>query len=273
MKQWCNGVLRDGRDPAIRINDHGFTIGDGVFETMKVVDGTPFALTRHLQRLRRSAQGLGLQPPDEPQVRAGIEAVLAANRADIGALALMRITLTSGPGPVGSQRGEGAGTVAITLSGFHGWPESAAVGVSPWPRNERSPLRGLKTTSYAENAVSLHWARERGYSEALLANLAGRLCEGTGSNVFVVTGGRVLTPPLASGCLEGITRGLVLEWCDAYEQDLHLEELHAADEVFLTSSTRDVQPVSQVDGRMRKPGRLTDEIRREFATRARDLDP
>ena len=83
--------------------------------------------------------------------------------------------------------------------------------VVPWPRNERSAVAGLKTTSYAENVVALAHATERGAGEAIFANLAGNLCEGTGSNVFVGVDGRLVTPPLSSGCLAGITRELVLE--------------------------------------------------------------
>ena len=83
----------------------------------------------------------------------------------------------------------------------------------PWVRNERSAVAGLKTTSYAENVVALAYAKERGAIEAVFANTRGELCEGTGSNVFVVRDGVVWTPPLDSGCLAGITRALAVEWC------------------------------------------------------------
>ena len=119
----------------------------------------------------------------------------------------------------------------------------------PWTRNERSAVAGLKTTSYAENVVAVEYAHQRGASEGLFANTRGELCEGTGSNVFLVVGGRILTPPLASGCLAGVTRALVIEWCGAEEATLSMSDLAAADEVFLTSSTRDVHPVSALDGR------------------------
>ena len=118
----------------------------------------------------------------------------------------------------------------------------------PWPRNERGALAGLKTTSYAENVLALGYARERGAGEAIFGNTAGNLCEGTGSNVFVVSGGRLLTPPLTAGCLAGVTRGLVIEWAGAEEEEeLALDALGAADEAFLTSTTRDVQPVRAVN--------------------------
>ena len=139
----------------------------------------------------------------------------------------------------------------------------------PWTRNERSAVAGLKTTSYAENVVALARAKEQGASEALFANTGGRLCEGTGCNVFVVLDGIVLTPPLACGCLAGITRGLVLEWCGPEETDLPLDVLERADEVFLTSTTRDVQAVHAVDERqLAAPGPVTARIAGEFARRA-----
>ncbi|NEE51568.1 4-amino-4-deoxychorismate lyase, partial [Streptomyces sp. SID8455] len=117
----------------------------------------------------------------------------------------------------------------------------------PWTRNERGALTGLKTTSYAENVVALARARERGASEALFPNTVGRLCEGTGSNVFVVLDGRIHTPPVASGCLAGITRALAVEWTGAEESDLPMEVLAEADEIFLTSTLRDIQAVHRVD--------------------------
>jgi branched-chain amino acid aminotransferase len=146
----------------------------------------------------------------------------------------------------------------------------------PWVRNERSPVAGLKTTSYAENVVALAYAKQRGASEALFANTQGQLCEGTGSNVFVVVEGRVLTPTLASGCLAGVTRALLMEWCDVVEFDLPVDVLISADEVFLTSSTRDVQPVHRVDDRVLSgaPGRVTARCAEEFARRASaDMEP
>ncbi len=118
-----------------------------------------------------------------------------------------------------------------------------------WPRNERGAVAGLKTTSYAENVVALAEAKRRGATEAVLPNTQGHLCEGTGSNVFYVVDGDLRTPTLASGCLAGVTRDLVLEWCGAREVDEPLEVVERASEVFLTSTTRDVQGVSRWDDR------------------------
>ena len=123
----------------------------------------------------------------------------------------------------------------------------------PWTRNENGATAGLKTTSYAENVIALAHAAERGGTEAIFANTVGHLCEGTGSNVFYVVDGELRTPTLASGCLAGVTRALVIEWCDAREVDEPLADVKAAtSEAFLVSTTRDVQAIRTL-GRPRPP--------------------
>jgi branched-chain amino acid aminotransferase len=118
----------------------------------------------------------------------------------------------------------------------------------PWPRNERSATSGLKTTSYAENVVALRAAHDAGADEALFVDTRGRLCEGTGSNLFYFVNNHLVTPSLATGCLAGVTRELVLELVDVMVADAPIGLLGGADEAFITSSTRDVLPVSHLDG-------------------------
>jgi len=145
---------------------------------------------------------------------------------------------------------------------------SVAVVTVPWPRNEKGALAGLKTTSYAENVVALARAHERGASEAIFANTAGNLCEGTGSNVFYVVDGELRTPTLESGCLAGISRELLLEWMDAVEVDEPVEVLDRAEEMFLVSTTRDVQAVHSCDGReLPSPGPVTRKASEVWAAR------
>jgi len=122
-----------------------------------------------------------------------------------------------------------------------------AVVTAPWTRNEHGALSGVKSTSYAENVRALAYATRRGATEAIFLNTKGNVCEGTGTNTFVVLNGTIITPPLTSGALAGITRGVILEWCDVEERDLTLAEAMAADEVFITSSLRDVQAVHRWD--------------------------
>ncbi|WP_338071283.1 aminotransferase class IV [Actinomadura bangladeshensis] len=271
---WLNGQLVDPERATVSVFDHGMLVGDGIFETVKATNGVPFALTRHLRRLARSAAGLGLPEPDHDVLAQGTLEVLAA--APKWPLARVRITCTSGPGPLGSARGAEGPTVSIIVGPQDPFPPTADVTVVPWPRNERGAVSGLKTTSYAENALALAYAKERGGGEAIFANTAGNLCEGTGSNIFVVLGGRLVTPPLSSGCLAGVTRALALEWFGGEEEDLALDDLYRADEAFLTSTTRDVQPIRAVDGTVlpAAPGPVTAKAMEAFAARSAELmDP
>ncbi|MEU6984246.1 aminodeoxychorismate lyase [Streptomyces sp. NPDC046324] len=273
MKLWVNGGLRDAEEAQVSVLDHGLTVGDGVFETIKAVRGETFALTLHLERLTRSARGLGLPDPDLDEVRRACAAVLEANPMELGRL---RITYTGGLSPLGSERGDTGASLVVGLGESGRRPDSTAVITVPWTRNERGALTGLKTTSYAENVVALARAREQGASEALFANTVGQLCEGTGSNVFVVLDGRVHTPPVSSGCLAGITRALAVEWTGAIETDLPLDVLESAQEIFLTSTLRDIQAVHRVDGRelTPAPGPVTAKAMRIFDEHAAaDKDP
>jgi branched-chain amino acid aminotransferase len=272
---WINGELLLDDDARVSVFDHGLVVGDGVFETIKIAAGVPFAMTRHLKRLRRSALGLGLAEPDLEAIKAGALAVVAASEPP--PLARMRITFTAGKAPLGSERGNDPSTTSIVAMAAQPFPApSVDVVVVPWPRNERGALSGLKTTSYGENVRALAYANERGGSEAIFGNTVGQLCEGTGTNVFVVKGGRLLTPPLPSGCLAGVTRALVIEWAGAEEEELPLEALAEADEAFLSGTTRDVQPIRNVNGNPlpAAPGPVTKKAAEIFALRAAEtIDP
>lgn len=278
VRVWVNGTLRADAEPALGALDHGVTVGDGAFETCKIIDGQVFAAARHRQRLRRTTSGLGLPELDEDALDKGIAAVLAEGEPI--AFGRLRYTVTGGIGPLGSDRGAGPLTYIVTAAEVPPPDPTAHISVTPWTRNERSAVAGLKTTSYAENVVALAYARERGAGEAVFANTRGELSECTGSNIFVVIGDQIHTPPLSSGCLAGITRELTIEWCReaglaVVEEALPLSVLHTAQEVFITSSTRDVQPVRQVDGRMlAAPGPLTARAAEVFAARsAQGIDP
>ena len=279
MMMWVGdrniGSLVSEDEALVSVLDHGFTVADGVFETMKVVDGAPFTLTRHLRRLATSARAMGLAEPNEDVIRAAVGEVLFANRPLLAGPGRLRITYTGGVAPLGSNRGAAVPTLVVALSAQNPWPETTTVVTVPWTRNENSAVAGIKTTSYADNVIALLRAHEHGASEAIFANTRGELCEGTGTNVFVIIDGQVLTPPLTSGALAGVTRDLVLEWFDGTEQVLDLSVLQGADEVFLTSSTRDVHPVVRADERVwAKAGPIASAMRQEFAARAAaDIDP
>ena len=270
---WIDGALLEEHEACVSPFDHALLTGDGVFETLRVYGGVPFGARRHLERLARSATGLRLPVPGPAVLRSAMQEVVSANGLSEGRL---RITITGGPAPLGSERGETGPTVIVAAGPVPAWPASTDVVVVPWPRNERGALSGLKTVSYGENVVALAHARDRGAGEAIFGNLAGVLCEGTGTNVFVGTDGRLVTPPLSSGCLAGVTRDLLLTLVEVEERDLPLVALADADEAFLTSSTREVQPVRAVDGRLlpAAPGPLTEAAAAAFAGLIEsDLDP
>jgi branched-chain amino acid aminotransferase len=261
---WVDGEVLPADQARVSPLDHGLLTGDGVFESLRVYEGVPFAVRRHLERLARSAAGIGLPVPEPAELRAAMDAVVAANELDNGR---MRITVTGGVGPLSSDRAEVRPTVIVAGGDLVDWPATADVVVAPWPRNERGALAGIKSVSYGENVVALAYARERGAGEALFANLAGNLCEGTGTNVFVAVGGRLLTPPLSSGCLAGVTRELLGELVDVVDEDVAMAALADAEEAFLTSSTREVQPIRAIDDRdlPSAPGPLTLDAAAAFA--------
>lgn len=281
---WHDGRVVGPDEPVVSAVDHGLTVGDGVFETCAVYDGRVFALSRHLARLARSAAGLGLAAPDEARIHEGIAAVLAAT-PDAGRL---RITVTDGPGPLGSFREppDSARQTVLVVAGPAAPASTARAVRVPWVRNERSAVAGLKTTSYAENVVALAAARERGADEAILANTTGELCEGTASNVFVERGGELVTPHLSSGCLAGITRELVLEWGseaglpirEAEPGELRFDVLEevidGAAQLALAGSIRNLVPVVALDDVATRPGPVMLAARDEFDRRRRErLDP
>ena len=270
---WLDGRLVPAEAARVSVFDHALLTGDGVFETLRVYGGTPFAVRRHLDRLARSCAGMDLAGPDPDRLRAALAEVVTANGIVDGRL---RITVTGGPAPLGSERGAEGPTTIVAGGPLTRWPATVDVAVVPWPRNERGALAGLKTVSYGENVRALAYARERGAEEAVFGNTVGRLCEGTGSNVFLAVAGRLVTPPETAGCLAGVTRALLLEAGGAEEDDVPLAALHDTDEAFLTSSTREVQPIASVDGRPlpAAPGPLTQRAVDTFAAvLRRTMDP
>ena len=253
------------------MRDHGLTVGDGVFETMKVVDGGAVrARPGTWPGCAARPRGSGCNAPDGGRLRArGARELLAAH--DPGEVGRLRITLTGGDGPPGTERGD-AGPTVLMVAGPARHVDGAAVlrDRARGSRNERSAVAGAKTTSYAENVVALAWARERGADEALFADTRGKLCEGTGSNVFLV--------PRAAGAHAGAVHRLPgrgdpragrASGAAPRGGGAAVRARSTRDEVFLTSSTRDVQPVRAVDGRTYPaPGSGDRQAAAEFAERS-----
>ena len=278
VRVWVDGALVAADQPALAALDHGVTVGDGAFETCKIVDGQVFAADRHYARLDRTLAGLGLPPADRGVIEEGVAAVLGAGPT-IG-FGRLRYTITAGLGPLGSDRGDSGMTYIVTAAEVPPFAPSVAVATVPWTRNERAATAGLKTTSYADNVIALAHVKARGASEAIFGNNRDELCEATGSNIFVVVDGVVRTPALSSAPLAGITRELTIEWARAagievVEEALPMSVLETCDEVFLTGTTRDVHPVHRVDDReLPAPGPVTTRVQQAWAAAsATEINP
>ncbi len=226
--------------------DLGLTLGFGIFETMAAYEGTVFLFERHFQRLVESAKRLNLTQPEERLILEGIAQVMAENGLTT-TRARVRLAISGGENPLTG--GDAEGSILITAVAQAEPAKLAHVILSPYTHNEKSALVGVKAASFGANLLAYRHAIEQGADEAVMLNSAGNLCEGTTSNLFLVHGDHVVTPPLESGCLPGVTRGLVLELCQesniAVEtRDLTELDLHDATELFLTSSARGVQPAT-----------------------------
>ena len=247
---WYNGRLVPEADAGISPFDHGLLTGDGVFETMIAYGGSPFAFTRHYSRLKHSASVFGLGVPEGEVLKGACEEVIAANGDNPSRV---RITVTGGRAPLGSEKGDASETVIVASGPAPQQPAASKVLTVSFARNEHGALAGLKTTSYGENVIALSKAHAAGAHEAIFGNVAGQLCEGTGSNIFIVRDGQLITPPLSSGCLPGVTRALVIDLCgglgiDVKEIDTPLAALVSVDAAFLSSTLREVMPISHVNG-------------------------
>jgi branched-chain amino acid aminotransferase len=237
-------------------SDRGFTLGDGVFETLRAYAGRPFRLDAHLARLESGAAALGIPLPlPAARIAAAVAETLAANALTTGDAAI-RITLSRGPGARGLLPPEmPQPTLMITAATYQptqSRPLSAViVGIR---RNEHSPLSRLKTLNYLDNVLAQREAAERGADEAILLNTAGRLASAARANLFVLRGRTLLTPPSSEGVLPGIARAEVLAIAaelgiHAHEAPLERDALADADEAFLSNSLIEVAALGSIDGR------------------------
>ena len=276
MRVWLGtgseGAMVAPDDATISAFDHGFTVGDGIFETMKAIDGRLFLWPWHLERLHTSADRMGIGLPADEVLTSIVTAVAAEYAHENNDTARVRLTISAGLGPLGSARLLSEPTVCCAATEIPVRSGSARLQVASWPRNERSPLAGVKSTSYAENVLALARARAANADESMFFNTAGELCEGTGANVFIVLGGQVLTPPVEAGLLAGVTRRFVLALADGVldiqERTITREEFESAEEIFITSTFQDVRAVTAVDARQLAAGVVTAEVMRRFAAAA-----
>lgn len=248
------GVLRPADAPVVAANDQALVQGLALFETLLALRGRPVAVSEHLARLNRGAQRFGLTPPTEDLVREAIASVLHANILATCPRTRLRITLTAGPGDRRLAPDASAQRLLIEATPAPEYPGAARLITVPYCRNDRGALVGLKTINYGENALATTDAREAGADEALFPNTRNELCEATWSNVFIYQMGKLITPPLESGCLPGVTRDRVIRLADELgitliEATIPMDSLLQIEGAFLTSTLRGLQGVGLIDGR------------------------
>ncbi len=260
---WLDGRLLDQAEASIAIGDRGFLLGDGLFETMRAYAGRVFRLEAHLARLRAGAERVGIPLPDGLK-QAVLETVAANDAVPPGDVAV-RLTLTRGEAGNGLLPAEAPPSTALVTARPYrpdrAWYERGlAAGIARGRLDEHSATAGLKRLGYLEAIVAMREAAAAGYQDALFLDTAGHLAEGAASNIFIVAGGSLLTPPLSCGVLPGITRAEVVELARAQglavrEEPLEPAVLAEASEAFLTSSLRELAPLVSVDGRPVGDGR------------------
>lgn len=249
----------------------GLLNGWGLFTTVRVVEGIPFAFERHWRRLRRDAERTHCPfPYQEETVRAQLFEVLRANQVREGCARIYAVY-----NQIGFWRSDEnfpAVDLLIYSAGLPAYREPARLGLREHGRHAASPLSGVKVTSWLMNVWSLYEAQQAGFDEVVMLNERGQVSECTAANIFCVRGGRVATPPLSSGCLEGITRSVLLEigpsaGVEVEEHALLPEDLYAADEVFISSTNRSMLGVSEVNGHKiaAAPGPVTHKLEKAFA--------
>jgi branched-chain amino acid aminotransferase len=263
-----DGVLVPRERAVVSVYDRGFLYGDAVFETIRTYGGEPFKLEEHAERLAWSAERIGMTLPLAPsdvvlEIRRNLTEVRAQHPA-VGDL-VARIMVTRGEGQFGLDPAGADKPRRVTfIHPYRPLPASHQEdGVAVVTRTAYRPsdaAKGAKVGNYLESIVLLRDARAQGAHEAIVVDGQGRVLEGTTSNVFVVKGEELVTPPTTLPLLPGITRGLVLEAASEVglvvaERVLHVPDLLAADEAFITSSIREVLPVTRVDDRPIGSGR------------------
>jgi branched-chain amino acid aminotransferase len=264
---WCNGQWMDPLDFPVSHSDRGLTLGLGLFETVLAIDGVPVFADRHLERFRSGCARLGWYP-DLTGLESTMRELVALNELSTGR-ARLRLAITAGSGWLHDSAPGPDQVIWMSAVAAPEPPPATTVGISKFVRNERSAVVGLKCAAYAENALALVQAVRAGDEETLFFNTAGHLCEAATANVFLVRNGQLLTPPVESGCLPGITREVVMELAarvgiPCAVRDLTAADLDAADEVFLTSSIRGVMGVSRLQGRSMPESPVTGRLRADW---------
>jgi branched-chain amino acid aminotransferase len=270
-----DGEILNPEEAKVSAYDRGFLYGDSVFETIRTYGGRPFALEEHVRRLERSSELVGIELPVAPEILAAeIERAIAAGG---NAESYVRIMITRGVGPLGLDPAQVTRPLRVVfiepLTPLPAVMYRDGVSVITY-RTERASdaAHGAKVGNYLAGMMALRVARQSKAHEALILDVAGRVTEGTTSNVFIVRGQTIFTPPDDAGILLGITRAKVIELAPQIGlsvkfSPLVVTDLLSADEVFLSSSIREILPVVRIDGTevgQGKPGPRTRELHRAF---------
>jgi len=247
-----NDEIRDTSAQDLSAGQVGLLNGWGVFSTIRVYDGVMFAWERHWDRMHIDAGRLRVPfPPDQDWLAQRLHRLMEANQAWNATLRVAVIRnrggMFEGPGPMREYD-----VVAFTAD-VHRWGSSVKLGLIPNARHAASEFAGTKNLSWSDNLAWYERAHEQGLDEVVLLNERGEVAECTSANIFAAQGGQVWTPPIDSGCLPGVTRALLLEkirvpGLRVAEKTLLPADLEAADEIFITSTTRELLPVVSVQG-------------------------
>lgn len=271
---YLNGSLIPRSQASISVMDYGFLYGFGLFETMRAYGGQVFRLDRHLSRLARSAEILGL-PVKTPELKSAVMDIIQANKLSD---ARVRITVSIGEGGMVPDLSTcSKPTVLIMAQPYQPYPEAVyqkgfSAVVSSIRRNSQSPVPRFKSSNSMESILAKGEAKAAAVNDALFLNDRSLLAEASTSNIFLVTDGILKTPRVETGILPGITRQVILELVPALgintrEQDMRLDELFQAEEAFLTNAMIEVMPLTEVDRKpvgSGKPGPVTQRLREEY---------
>lgn len=248
----------------------GLLNGWGIFSTLRIYQGVPFGLERHWERLRRDAERINLPLPyDRELVRKAISQLLQANGVKDGCLRIYFVYNRTGVWC--SQEQMPATDLIMYTVDLPMRAGPVKLGLLEHGRYAAHPLAGVKVTSWLENVWAAEKARSRGFEDMVLLNEHGLVAECTAANIFFAHGGRVSTPPQNSGCLAGVSRQILLEIAQSTgvpieERDVTVEEMWAAEEAFISSTTREVQPVTSIEDHeyQQAPGPVTERLARSF---------
>lgn len=279
---YVNGTITPAADAVVPVFDHGFVYGEGIYETLRTYARAPFLFDAHMDRLRQSAALIALPVPmTDGELRSAVDLTIAAHAAPADEF-YIRILLTRGVGELSySLNATPTPTVVIIVKPLGAFPERCytdgiRVALVDIRRNHTTALNPMiKSNNLLNNALAMQEAYRRGAEEALMLNHDGFVTECAQSNFFVVRGGVLLTPPLSAGLLPGITRSFILELATSLgianaERQLMTSDVLTADEAFLTSTTREITPVTTIDAERvgdGTPGPITRRLRDAFRSR------